>query len=287
MTEQTPDPADMAALTGAASYLRDQWAVLAADAPVPLPSAQELADGVAADKATAARVHAARPGVSLHHTFLVLRALRAVRALDHAPAVGRERRIPHDQLTADQLSGLYDDLDRYEEIVGELNETLVERAQQAARAEAERAKAQVAMDRVRVLAAAKAQTTAAGISDYSIGQHDMAVSVVTALGAPSASASTPDTAHRYCILCGGQVRPPHTCDPAGLRDVYGRLAGQAETSRVRADRLADTLRNVLDAFDVHFAKTTWTDAASTPAVQREHLAGWRAVLDQAQEQPDA
>src|SRR5207249_385887 len=37
-----------------------------------------------------------------------------------------------------------------------------------------------------------------------------------------------DTAHRYCILCGHQAQPGHTCDPAGLRTVYGNLVERAE-----------------------------------------------------------
>jgi len=102
-------------------YLRDQFAVLAAQAPVPLPTAQELADGATADKVTAQWIHAARPGIPLHHIFNTLQALRAVRGLHRTPNPDREDRIPLDELTSDDLEQLYDDLDRYQEVVGELN----------------------------------------------------------------------------------------------------------------------------------------------------------------------
>ncbi|MHB9756489.1 hypothetical protein ACYBSK_19100 [Streptomyces sp. BYX5S] len=45
-------------------------------------------------------------------------------------------RIPLDQLTRDQLDALFDDLDRYEEAVGEQNETVIGLARRVARAEA-------------------------------------------------------------------------------------------------------------------------------------------------------
>jgi DNA-binding transcriptional regulator YbjK len=45
-------------------------------------------------------------------------------------------RVPLDHLTSDQLDQLYDDLARYDEAVGELNEMNIGLARQAARAEA-------------------------------------------------------------------------------------------------------------------------------------------------------
>lgn len=81
-------------------------------------------------------------------------------------------------------------------------------------------------------------------------------------GAPRAAV---DTAHRYCILCGGQVQPGHTCDPAGLRRVYGDLMERAENARERADRLAGTLREVLDC---------------KHNISQQDIDRWRAVLDQ-------
>ncbi|MFF8679525.1 hypothetical protein ACF07F_16600 [Streptomyces sp. NPDC015237] len=50
-------------------------------------------------------------------------------------------RIALDDLTSDQLDQLYADLDRYEEVVGELNETNTGLARRAARAEAAVARA--------------------------------------------------------------------------------------------------------------------------------------------------
>jgi addiction module HigA family antidote len=50
----------------------------------PLPGAEELAAGRAADRAMAERIHRARPGVPLHHVFAVLESLRTVRRLDAA-----------------------------------------------------------------------------------------------------------------------------------------------------------------------------------------------------------
>jgi hypothetical protein len=45
-------------------------------------------------------------------------------------------RIPLDDMTSDQLDHLYADLDRYEEVLATLNETLVARSKQTARADA-------------------------------------------------------------------------------------------------------------------------------------------------------
>lgn len=45
-------------------------------------------------------------------------------------------RIPLDDLTSDQLDQLHDDLDRYEEVVGELNQANTRLARKAGRAEA-------------------------------------------------------------------------------------------------------------------------------------------------------
>jgi hypothetical protein len=46
-------------------------------------------------------------------------------------------RIPLDDMTSDALDQLYADLDRYEEVLATLNETLVNRSKQTARAEAD------------------------------------------------------------------------------------------------------------------------------------------------------
>ncbi|MFC8676732.1 hypothetical protein ACFUEN_29105 [Streptomyces griseorubiginosus] len=130
---------DPAELTQQAGHLRDVLTVLASHAPAPLPTAQELAEGATADKATAQRIHTARPGIPAHTAFNVLQALRAVRTVDHAPSPDRENRIPLDQLTAEELELLYDDLDRYAEVLSEMNDTvtrLTRRAEELAGARA-------------------------------------------------------------------------------------------------------------------------------------------------------
>lgn len=45
-------------------------------------------------------------------------------------------RLSIDQITSDQLDELYDDLDRYEEVQGEMNERAIDLTRRAARAEA-------------------------------------------------------------------------------------------------------------------------------------------------------
>jgi hypothetical protein len=112
-------------LTAAAGRLRDLAAILAEQAPAPLPTAEELAAGQTADKVTAQRIQAARKGIPLHHIFNTLQALRAVRAIHRVPGVDREPRIPLADLDAESLEQLYDDLDRYEEVQGEMNERAI------------------------------------------------------------------------------------------------------------------------------------------------------------------
>jgi transcriptional regulator with XRE-family HTH domain len=52
-------------------------------------------------------------------------------------SLDRETRIRLDDFTSDQLDGLYDDLDRYAEVVGEMNETAVRQAKEIARLRAD------------------------------------------------------------------------------------------------------------------------------------------------------
>ncbi|MFJ6085109.1 hypothetical protein ACIQI8_27245 [Streptomyces sp. NPDC092369] len=120
-----------------AGYVRDQFAVLLSRLPVPLPTPQELADGATADKVTAQRIHAARPGIPTHTAFGALQALRAVRAIHRAPNPDREDRIPLEDLTEEDLEQLYDDLDRHAEVVGEMNEQAIDLERHAAQTQAE------------------------------------------------------------------------------------------------------------------------------------------------------
>jgi len=90
-----------------------------------------------------------------------------------------------------------------------------------------------------------------------------------------------DTAHRYCILCGNQVQPGHTCDPAGLRHVYGSLVQRAERKHEQAEQLAATLERARAA--VHIA-----DDEDVTDWQRGYRACANRVLlelDQPKEQP--
>ena len=64
------------------------------------------------------------------------------------------------------------------------------------------------LDHIRNLVAGAAHTTAAGISDYDIGRHDMARAVLTALDTapgPAATQATDDTA----CTCGGRFPTHH------------------------------------------------------------------------------
>lgn len=91
---------------------------------------------------------------------------------------------------------------------------------------------------------------------------------------PIAEQQPVDTAHRYCILCGNHSQPDHTCDPAGLGEMYGSLATLAETAHERAEQLASTLREVLDVI-AHRGPV-----AADPL----DVARWRAVLNPPKEQ---
>jgi hypothetical protein len=94
------------------------------------------------------------------------------------------------------------------------------------------------------------------------------------------------TAHRYCILCGTRFQPGHTCDPAGLRRVYGSLVDRAERSHERAELLTATLREVLNAFT-----TARRDDGVIAghllegAIHPDDMNRWHAVLNPTKEQP--
>lgn len=107
------------------------------------------------------------------------------------------------------------------------------------------------------------------------------------------------TAHRYCILCGGQSPPAHTCDPAGLRTVYRGLADRAdeletnnaalvrcaERAGVRRDQLAAILREALAAFRPVSDDGTRTLVGYVSApVHPTDYERWHAALEPAKEQ---
>ncbi|MFJ4787614.1 hypothetical protein [Streptomyces sp. NPDC088794] len=144
-----------------AGYVRDQLAILLSRLPVPLPTPQELADGATADKVTAQRIHAARPGIPTHTAFNVLQALRAVRAVDRTPNADREDRILLADLTEEDLAQLYDDLDRHVEVVGEMNEQAIDLHKRTAAARAESADQVRYQARARAAAVRQAQRWAA------------------------------------------------------------------------------------------------------------------------------
>lgn len=91
-------------------------------------------------------------------------------------------RIPLDDLTSDQLDQLHDDLDRYEEVVGELNAANTGLARQAGRAEA-------AITQVRALAARIRQ----GVP-WTANDDDIAAHILRALDGDQAPAATLNSA---------------------------------------------------------------------------------------------
>lgn len=93
-----------------------------------------------------------------------------------------------------------------------------------------------------------------------------------------------DTAHRHCILCSGTVQPGPTCDPAGLRNVYGHLVQSAEEKNERAEQIAATLRDVLDRFGSAFPSMD-EPMRQQATVPIEDYDRWTAILNP-KEQPD-
>jgi len=88
-----------------------------------------------------------------------------------------------DQMNSDDLDALYAERD------------MLRRNLRRARSDAEihaslHAHAEAVLARVRQLVTGAAHTTAAGISDYDIGRHELAREVLAALDAPSGPAAT-------------------------------------------------------------------------------------------------
>lgn len=75
----------------------------------------------------------------------------------------------------------------------------------------------------------------------------------------------------YCPACGRGDAAPTVAD--------------WEQQKQRADRLTDTLRQVLDAFEAYWARASYC-GPGTSAVQPEHFQGWRQMLA-SKEQPPA
>jgi hypothetical protein len=105
-------------------------------------------------------------------------------------------RIPLDHLTSDQLDHLYAELDRLtaEETVPRALFDENARRHQAAVDRVDELLA--AIERVRKVATAIRDATAAGRNDWQIGQHDCALTILAALTEP-APAATGATGHRY------------------------------------------------------------------------------------------
>lgn len=106
------------------------------------------------------------------------------------------QRIPLDHLTSDQLDHLYAELDRLtaEETVPRALFDENARRHQAAVDRVDELLA--AIERVRKVATAIRDATAAGRTDWQIGQHDCALTILAALTEP-APAATGATGHRY------------------------------------------------------------------------------------------
>ena len=106
------------------------------------------------------------------------------------------QRIPLDHLTSDQLDHLYAELDRLtaEETVPRALFDENARRHQAAVDRVDELLA--AIERVRKVATAIRDATAAGRNDWQIGQHDCALTILAALTEP-APAATGATGHRY------------------------------------------------------------------------------------------
>lgn len=113
------------------------------------------------------------------------------------------QRIPLDHLTSDQLDHLYAELDR---LTAELGTATAEETVPRALFDENARRHQAAVDRVdellaaiervRKVATAIRDATAAGRNDWQIGQHDCALTILAALTEP-APAATGATAHRY------------------------------------------------------------------------------------------
>ncbi|MEU2111847.1 hypothetical protein [Streptomyces sp. NPDC019507] len=97
----------------------------------------------------------------------------------------RETRHTVDTITSDALDALYEQLHHLEQIALPDLRRQAERHQDGKsrwRARAERAEAAIA--RVRSLATATRDDTAEGVSDYDMGRHDVATSVLAAIDEP-------------------------------------------------------------------------------------------------------
>lgn len=82
--EDVPALPDASEGSSSASGLVERLEWLKARFAEPLPSAEELAAGVAEDRALVPRIRAVRPGVPAHHVLAVLETLRTIRHYDRA-----------------------------------------------------------------------------------------------------------------------------------------------------------------------------------------------------------
>ena len=164
---------------GSGFHWADAVAIYPAESPFVTPEQAPAADEGAqrADRRASLRNLLARleRGAMLGEEKALLRqhVEAEMREVDTARAVaaGNKRHV--------QI--MYTDLQEAQSRARQAEELLSVAHETSNQSEAARAEAQAAIERVRVMTVGIAQATAAGISDYDIGRHELAVEVYTAL----------------------------------------------------------------------------------------------------------
>ncbi|MFJ6559929.1 hypothetical protein ACIQMV_08610 [Streptomyces sp. NPDC091412] len=157
-------------------------------------------------------------------------------------------RIPLDNLTSDQLDTLYADLDRYEEVVGELNETNIELAQRAGRAEAAVARVRKATTRsfmagpnaVDVVRVTDIHTALTEPKSQPPAEHIRGRANTEDCPTCSASPSPPP----YPFICPGYSKPDQPTEAEQFAATIHDWQTTANRVREAIDTPADTCRPV-------------------------------------------
>jgi hypothetical protein len=183
-------------------------------------------------------------------------------------------RTPLAQLTKAALDQLYDDLDRYEELQGEMNENAIDLTRRAARAEA-------AIARVRgyVEHALAVDGPGIGLSPghiLALLDCDPMRTTTQAAGQPEPATITDPEWLKQQYTAALHDADEHSCQEQDGVD-YPRLA--AAVIRVR-DRHLQQLRQRLQLADA-----TLREILTGGQITGDRITRWRATLDELQEQP--
>jgi hypothetical protein len=175
-----------------------------------------------------------------------------------ATGVDRETRIPLDGLTSDGLDQLYDDLDRYAEVVGEMNETAVRQEKTISETRATNQRLNLRAQRLESELAAYRRA----VAQWEVDERGTYVPLRTL--AAIAKAAGRDIENPRWLLHYQRVEQAETANDR-LRSLLAEVLGQFQTLRHEHDPTGEVTHWQCRVLPYEYEK--WREAAAGAAAQ--------------------